>query len=400
MKPSFSTHVDVAGHANSRTPCRVLFLRSHSKICAYSFIANGLRNSSKIEFAQYPPFPSNYQAKLKKLPQSEEAWQDLNTNFIANYQELSEKLFNGYFDLVLLADHNAQLTEYQRMGRFQRLWTLARLIRSYRANALTQYKYISMFPLSIADICRAAPVIMVDFSDYPYLTPTDVEILRNCLLYFKREVPYNRFVLYHQHFQFNYLRRAQKDEMLSELLQKVHNIPLGIPDDKFHTLTKLRVDIQDIDVFWVGRVSNTMRATTIKLLNEFASKMSWNIVIPNKRLSFQEYCQMIARSKITISVEGGGWDCDRHYEAIALGSLPLINKPTVDAVWWHDMPEEIYFENNFSNFASRIEQLLTADTLRQQCLHEMERVIQKHMLWSKIVEYMTEKAMETISRRC
>jgi hypothetical protein len=174
------------------------------------------------------------------------------------------------------------------------------------------------------------------------------------------------------------------------LLNKVHGIPLGIQDDKFHELTKLRTEKQDIDVFWVGRVSNTMRATALKLLNEFASKTSWNIVIPNDRLSFQEYCQLIARSKITISVEGGGWDCDRHYEAVALGSLPLINKPTVDAVWWHDMPEEIYFENNFSNFAFRIEQLLTTDTLRQQCLHEMERLIQKYMLWSKIVEYMTD----------
>lgn len=383
---------NVVNPADSQVRCRVLFLRSHSKICAFSFIANGLRNSQKIEFAQYPPFPPNYRSKLKKLPHSEDAWHDLNTNLIKSYQELSEKLSNGYFDVVLLADYDADLTQYHRMNRLQKLGMWAGLVRNHKRNARTQYQYASSFPLSIAELCRIAPVIVVDLIDHPYLLkPTDVELLKNCALYFKREVPYNRFVLYHAFFQFHYLSRAGKDEALVPLLDKVHNIPLGIPDDKFHQLTELRVDKQDIDVFWVGRVSNTMRAKAAKLLNEFAAKTSWNIVMPNERLSFQEYCHTLARSKITISVEGGGWDCDRHYEAVALGSLPLINKPTVDAVWWHKMPEEIYFDNNFSNFASRIEQLLGMETLRQQCLFDVEQLIRKQMLWSKIVEYMVEK---------
>jgi len=391
---------NVVNPADSQACCRVLFLRSHSKICSFSFIANGLCNSKKIKFAQYPPFPSHYRSKLQKLPHREKAWSDLNTNLITSYRELSEKLFNGYFDLVLLADHNAQLTDYHQMSWFQKLRTWTGVFRTYRENMRTQYKYLSSFPLSIAEICRAAPVIVVDLIDPPYLRPTDIDILKDCLLYFKREIPYNRFVLYHALFQFNYLRGAQKDETLSALLHKVHGIPLGIPDDKFYELTTLRVDKQDIDVFWGGRISNTMRTTAMRLLNELSERKTWNIVVAKESLPFQEYCQTIARSKVSVSVEGGGWDCDRHYEAVALGSLPLINKPTVDAVWWHTMPEEIYFENNFSNFASRIEQLLNVETLRQECLLKMERVIKEHMLWSKIVEYITEKAVETVAPHC
>ncbi len=376
---------------DSQRRCRALFLRSHNKICAFSFIANGLRNSQKIEFAQYPPFPSHYRQKLQKLPYPEEAWRDLQRNLITSYEELTEKVFNGYFDIVLLADYNADLIQYHRMNRLQKLMMLAGLVRNHKRNACAQYQYISSFPLSFAELCRIVPVVVVDLIDHPYLLkPTDVEMLKHCALYFKREVPYNRFVLYHPLFQFSYLSRAGKDETLVPLLDKVHNIPLGIPDDKWRQLTELRVDKQDIDVFWAGRVSNTMRAKAEKLLNEFAARTSWNIVIPDERLSFQKYCQTLARSKITVSIEGGGWDCDRHYEAVALGSLPLINKPTVDAVWWHKMPDEIYFENNFSNFESRIEQLLGMETLRQQCLHDLEQLIRKDMLWSKIVEYMTD----------
>jgi hypothetical protein len=392
-------HGNIVNPAHSQRRCRVLFLRSHSKICAFSFIANGLCNSQQIEFAQYPPFPFHYQSKLNKLPQRDKAWHDLNTHLITSYQELAEKLSSGYFDIVLLADYNAQLTSYQRMGWFQKLKVWAGLMRNRRSHVLPQYHYLSALPVSFSEICRITPVIVVDLADYPYFTLTDVDILKDCTLYFKREVPYNRFVLYHQFFQFSYLSRAQKDERLTALLQKVHNIPLGIPDDKFHELTTLRVDKQDIDVFWSGRISNTMRSTAMRQLQEFSAKASWNIFIAREPLSFQEYCQTMARSKITISVEGGGWDCDRHYEAVALGSLPLINKPTAGAVWWHKMPEEIFFENNFSNFVSRIEHLLNMETLRQRCLHEMEQRVREQMLWSKIVEYMTEKTMETVSHR-
>ncbi len=384
----------VVNHDSSQARRRILFLRSHSKICAFSFIANGLKNSPKIEFAQYPPFPTHLDTKLKKLPQRDMAWNDLNAHLIKSYHELSEKLRGGYFDLVLLADHNAELTHYQRMGWLQKCKTWARLARRSRKNIRAQFSYLRSFPLSFSEFCRIVPVIVVDFSDYPYLSSTDVDLLQHCSLYFKREVPYNRFVLYHRLFQFSYLSRAQKDEKLSALLDKVHNIPLGIPDDKFHELTTLRVKPQDIDVFWGGRISNTMRTTAAKRLHELTAKTSWNIVIPRERLSFQEFCQTMARSKITISVEGGGWDCDRHYEAVALGSVPLINKPTLDAAWWHEMPKAIFFENDFSNFALRIEQLLNNEALRQKCLQETEHRMRQHMLWSKIVEYMVEKTFE------
>ena len=116
-------------------------------------------------------------------------------------------------------------------------------------------------------------------------------------------------------------------------------------------------------------------------------------------VAFDEYCRMIARSKITVSIAGAGWDCFRHYEAAALGSLPLMNRPTVEAVWWNDLPEEIFFENHFSNFTTRLETLLADAALRNHALAAIETMIQKHALWSKIVNDILETSLKECSRR-
>lgn len=387
-----------ASSSKSHSRPRVLFLRSHSKICAYSFPANGLRHSPNLEFAQYPPFPPQYERKLHKLPQRDIAWQDLQVNLLKDARKLSEKLDDGYFDLALLADHQAQLTSSQRQGWRERLKTWGRLIRNPGSERFSDYAYSKLFPYSFQELCQKIPVCVMDFSDYPYLTPADMDLLKHCARYFKREMPYNRFVLYHQLFQFTYLSRAQKDAALTGLLEKVENIPLGIPDDKFHQLVALRAEAQDIDVFWVGRISSTMRKKAEARLRELAAKTSWKIYMPTERLSFQDYCRTVARSKVTVSVEGGGWDCDRHYEAVALGSIPLINRPTRDARWWHEMPEEIFFENSFANFALRIEHFLRDAALRQTCLHALEKQIRDHMLWSKIIEYMVTTGLNDVPR--
>jgi glycosyltransferase involved in cell wall biosynthesis len=48
---------------------------------------------------------------------------------------------------------------------------------------------------------------------------------------------------------------------------------------------------------------------------------------PLPRAEFYERC---ARAWLVWSPEGLGWDCFRHYEAAAAGSVPLINQPTIE----------------------------------------------------------------------
>ena len=403
----------------TRSRHRVLFLRSHATIGFAAMIAAGLHAGRNLDFAQYPPLPSHYRRRLEKFFHAEDAWQDLQRNLITSHAELSVRLSNREFDVVLLEDYNGELIRYHDMNRLQKGVGWLKRLRDYRKQALTQHTYAASFPFSFADLCRQVPVAVVDMMDHPYLSIGNIDQLRQCTAYFKRELPYDRFAMFNIRYIYQelekcfrrgilrdcYVRRyhdffrpwkTRKFELLP-LIDNVHGIPLGIRDDVFHALTEFRVRKQDIDIFWAGEMSNTMRITAVKRLRELSQNTGWNIVIAEKPMTFHDFRSTIARSKITLSIAGGGWDCFRHCETVALGSLPFINTPTMDAVWWHGMPEAIYFENTFSNFSAQLEQLLTQEDLRQKCRADVEQLTRRHLLWSKIVEYIVRQTLEGTS---
>ena len=397
------------------SPYRLLFLRSHGNVIASSVIAQGLQANKSFEFFQYPIWPDEFRSNLKKLGESEEIWNALHAHTINNSQELVSRLTNREFDLILLADYNGALFQYSTKKFLRKLYVLLQELFHRKgktwASFVQYYRYMTSLPFTLKELSQSAPVIVIDMADFASLTLENLELLRASCFYFKREIPFNRFALFNvRHFTpegREFINREassglaqssrseswkKKQLRLIPLIDRVQNIPLGIADAQYTKLKKQRTFPQDIDVLFIGAATNTLRMRGQRLLQEIAANSSWNIVI-KESLPFDEYCRMIARSKITISIAGGGWDCFRHYEAVALGSVPLINKPTVDAVWWHSMPEAIFFENTFSNFVARIEQLLNDDQGRAACLATLEQQIEKHALHSKIVEYIIQTAL-------
>lgn len=379
--------------------CRVLFLRSFVKAPFSANIAKALMHCPDIEYRQYPVWPSDRRHLIEKLYAPDEAWNALHHQVIANSNELRQQLLERTFDLILLVDYDAQLFEYHQQCPLRKAKAWLSLLRKFPtrgiAGIIAHFRYLRALPFSLAELNRYAPVAVIDFTDSPMLTPNDQGVLRDCSLYFKRETPFDRLFLYYQDRPSPWATRRKE---LLPILEKVHNIPLGIEDAKYAALKQQRTSVQDIDVLFLGEITNTLRKTGMERLQELVATSHWKIVI-TQGLPFHEYCGMIARSKLTISIAGGGWDCFRHYEAVALGSLPLMNQPIIDAVWWHPMPEDIFFENTFSNFTTRIEQLLQHDELRRTCLNTLEQQIEQHMLHSKIVTYIVNTSLEKLPPR-
>lgn len=374
------------------TPAKVLFLRSYSKAPFSAAIAGGLIRSPKIKIWQYPPWPSRAIEKLAKLPHAEEAWRDLQVGLIDNSQELLDKIHLGFFDLAVVSDEDGQLFVQQQSRR------KSRVLYDHAYNAVVtglartgiRWPCFQTLRLSIEDIVAAMPVTVIDRSDAPFLTSASQNLLKSCSVYFKRELPFDRFFLFYHQRPSPW--REKRKELLS-VLEKVYGIPLGIEDAAYIELKGKRVEDQPIDVLFVGSITNTMRKTGLERLEKWAAVRPFRVEI-HKSLPYEDYCRMTAQSKVTISIAGGGWDCFRHYEAAALGSIPLMNRPTIDAVWWHSMPKEMFFENTFDDFENRLDALLTEKHLRSTSLAILQKHLEDHLLHSKIVEYAVHATLE------
>lgn len=360
-------------------PIRVLFLRSSSRAPFAAAWAGGLHQARGIEAWQYPAWPETARAKLAKLPNAETAWDVLQERLIRGPAEVRQKLASGFFDLVLLSDEDGQLFRAPRAGVGG--WLRACLKRGPDLER--------ELGLTLPELAARLPLAVVDLADAPFLTRAGQRQLAACTAYFKRELPFDRLFLYYQQRPAPW--RERRKELLS-IAAKVRGIPLGIEDDKYAALRAQRTAQQDIDVLLVGSRTNSMRQAGLEHLRAWAAQRPARVEI-HESLPYDEYCRRMARSKVTISIAGGGWDCFRHYEAAALGSVPLMNRPTVDAVRWHDLPADLFFDNTFCDFGVRLDALLADAGLRRDGLAKLEGMIEAHALHSRMAEYTVQATL-------
>jgi hypothetical protein len=146
-----------------------------------------------------------------------------------------------------------------------------------------------------------------------------------------------------------------------------------------------------------GAITNTLRQEALERIKALAVHNDWNIVIED-HVPFETYCDLVSRSKVTLSIAGSRWECFRHYEAVALGSLPLMNVPTIDAHWWKDAPRDLFFQNHFDDFERRIEALLNDGELRQHCRNYLENMVENKLLLSRVVDFIFAISLQSLQK--
>jgi len=176
----------------------------------------------------------------------------------------------------------------------------------------------------------AAPIVVVDTGDFPYIDRVDLFLLSRCRLYFKRELPPDRWRLFTRTAHHGLpSRRFRRRSRLRPLLDKLRPISLGLPGH--WTGPPQDGAEKTADIFYAGDIegTSTIRKTGMAELMALRAR-GLRIDIPEARLPPNEFYRRCAQAWVTWSPEGLGWDCFRHYEAPACGSVPLINQPTIE----------------------------------------------------------------------
>jgi hypothetical protein len=165
------------------------------------------------------------------------------------------------------------------------------------------------------------PVIGLDFSDATELSDPALDLLERSLVFFKRELPADTHRLLPSSAS-PIQRRA-----LERNLHKLRPASLGLGAGRLANLPVHREE-KTHDVFFAGAVNSDVRRGELPLLETLRAS-GVRVCQPASHLPHQEFLRMCARSWLVWSPEGLGWDCFRHYEAAAAGSVPVINVPSI-----------------------------------------------------------------------
>ena len=181
---------------------------------------------------------------------------------------------------------------------------------------------------------KKVPFVVVDRNDRPKIDPACFLLYGLSTIYFMRELPPRRLDLFpNQQEVTGVLPLAAPQTGLKIQVpvrtEKLRPIALGIWDKIFAKCAALPVK-KTIDVFWAGKWNtNETRRRWVEELHQYAPR-HWKIKTFEQVIPHEEYLRLCGESRLFLSPPGRGWDCYRHYEVAACGSVPLMSYPTIE----------------------------------------------------------------------
>ncbi len=175
------------------------------------------------------------------------------------------------------------------------------------------------------------PVAVLDLHDSASILNCNRHLLQIATIYFKRELPPDRWQLFTRSGKTPTLR-YRRTARYSKMLPRIRPLSLGVPDSVMACAAAHPIfGNKDIDVFFAGRLkwSSTVRERGAHELAGL-SESGLRIEITDKRMTPSEYFARCARAWLVWAPEGYGWDCFRPYEAALAGSVPLISRQTIE----------------------------------------------------------------------
>lgn len=175
-----------------------------------------------------------------------------------------------------------------------------------------------------------APLAVLDYADEPFIGRHAYFLLERATRYFKRELPLDGAkALLGPSSPFPSLPAVHRSALYRRHGHKLAPISVGIPAATLADVPAVTVD-KSVDVFFAGNAAHSrLRAAGWTLLERLRSR-GVRVDLSPGGLPRPEYLRRMAAARIAWSPEGFGWDCFRHYEALAAGAVPVISRPGVE----------------------------------------------------------------------
>lgn len=241
-------------------------------------------------------------------------------------------------------------------------------------------------------------LVGIDMDDRPIVDNRWFGILESCVCFFKRELfqnPCNSFLYTSARTECN--GNVLHSEKFRRWIKKLRPISLGIAPEICSEYSAMNVP-KKTDVFFAGEMTNRPnRPSGFRQLEQLA-KEGLAIDIVDGKLPRPEFLKRCAQAHIVWSPEGFGYDCLRHYEVAMLGSVPLMQSPTIQRYSpLADGEQALYYYVEGDHLAVRVRQALQ----NRARLVEMGQAARGHVLrWhthEALGRYVIEETRRTMA---
>jgi len=234
----------------------------------------------------------------------------------ATMPAILRSFLRGDWDLVFCYPPAMPLWD-RRRGALGMLSTLARVLSRFQ----TLGTYLARRSKN--------PLVVLDFNDMSSIPAPGLALLDRSVAYFKRELPLDPAkALFNVAPRFRTHERVMSSRFYERNRSKLMPISIGISEETVRMAVRLTSE-KTVDVFFAGSSAHSeIRRRGFEQLRALA-QMGYVVDICHGGLSKREYLERCARSWLTWSPEGFGWECFRHYEAGLCLSVPILSAPSI-----------------------------------------------------------------------
>lgn len=261
--------------------------------------------------------------------------------------------------------------------------------------AMKRVLRLLLYLVAVKHKLQKSRLAILDHTDHVTIHRADKKLLKLCDIYFKRELARNAWNTFEC-----VLPRGRCIEHATEnlfgyhqLTTKLRPISLGI-----HTgINDIRHE-RKYDFFYAGLDRGIYERMEIRYALQTMKEMGYRVFLPREMMTQEEFAEAIASTWFCPSPMGCGWDCYRHYEIIANGSLPLLSAPAIKAYHppgcHNDTGISLDYEGDL--MAQLIDCLSIPVEYRLEMIGNAQNLVKAHHTFPALGDYMVHQVEELI----